>query len=390
MNVLHIIPSVGPARGGPSRAVMDMCAGLAHAGTDVTLVTTDDNGHHRFDTPLGQPLGHDGYEILHFGRQTRPYTISIPLLRWLDENVDVFDLVHVHAVFSHVSDWAPGTIRSHGKPYGVTPHGILCEWGMHQRRPAAKRIFYHFLVGPNLKQATFVHFTSDQDQCEAAAWGALPQSVIIPLGLPLTPIEAPRRATTRERTVSLLFLSRIDPIKGLESLFQAIAYILEQGPRLRLVIAGNGEPSYVRALQDLATQLGVSELTDWAGFVSGQNKHRLLEQADLFVLPSHSESFGVAVVEAMAAGLPVVITDRVGIHDAVEQAGAGLVIPCDNANALAAALLRLANEPELRRQMGTNAQRLAQNRFSLSVTTRSLITLYLESITQHQKAQVTQ
>lgn len=387
MKVLHVVPSVGPARGGPSRAVLDMCTGLARAGTDVTLVTTDDNGLGRLDVPLGQPVSHDGYEIQYFGRQARPYTISIPLLRWLDENVDRFNLVHVHAVFSHVSDWAPSIIRRHSKPYGVTPHGILCEWGMRRRRLAAKRVFYRLLVGPNLKQAAFVHFTSDQDRHEAAAWGALLQSVIIPLGLTLTPREVSCRTPVREGALNLLFLSRIDPIKGLECLFRAMTRALQQACPLRLVVAGDGDPGYVRTLQDLAVQLGIAEWVDWAGFVEGADKQRLLAQADVFVLPSHSESFGVVVVEAIAAGLPVVITERVGIHEAVQRANAGLIIPCDDARALAFALIRLANRPDLCGQMSTNGRCLAHNSFSLPATTRRLIALYDKSMPQ-QKAQV--
>jgi glycosyltransferase involved in cell wall biosynthesis len=358
--------------------------GLAQAGLDVTLATTDDNDATHLDVPLNQPVRRDGYDTYYLPRQARFYTASAPLLRWIDQNVAGFDLVHLHAVFSHVSDWAPAIVRRYGKPYGVTPHGILGAWGMRERHTLLKQASYRFLVGPNLRQAAFVHFTSEPEMQQAAIRGALPHSVVIPLGLPLHSREVSSRPRAQADPLTLLVLSRVDPIKSLEILLEAMAHMRAQDCPARLIVAGEGEPTYIRALQDLAGRLGIAGSIDWPGFVKDGDKEHLWEQADVFVLPSRSESFGVAVVEAMAAGLPVVITEGVGIYDAVQKAEAGLVIPCD-AEALASALLRLANDAGLRQRLAANGQALVRDRFSLPAMIRSLADLYQDVLPQAER-----
>lgn len=386
MRILHVTPSVGLARGGPSQAVLDMCKGLADAGIEITLATTNDSGPECLDVPIGQPIHQNGYETYYFHRQSRPYTVSMPLLRWVSKNVTPFDLVHVHAVFSHISDWTPIILHRHNKPYGITPHGILCEWGMHKRRVLSKRLFRRFLVGPNLRRGTFVHFTSTQEYHEVAAWEELPQGKVIPLGLPFETMPQIRKNRAPDGKFRLLYLSRIDPIKGLELVLQAVAQMWQNGYPAHLTIAGSGKADYVHSVQNLSAQLGIASLVEWTGFVSGQRKQALLEDSDVFILPSYNENFGIAVVEAMVTGLPVIISDRVGIALDVKQAGAGLVIPCE-VNALVSALVSLVNNPGLRQQMGVNGQQLACERFSIKAMTSDLITLY-ESAIQQQKAQV--
>lgn len=387
MRILHVTPSVGPARGGPSQAVLDMCKGLADAGIEITLVTTNDNGPDCLDVPTGQPIHQNGYDTYYFQRQSRPYTISMPLLRWISKHVAPFDLVHVHAVFSHISDWTPPILHRYGTPYGITPHGILCAWGMQKRRTLTKRLFRRFLVKPNLKQAAFVHFTSMQELREVSIWEELPQGKVIPLGLPLQTTPQIRANRTLDGTFRLLYLSRIDPIKGLELLLQAVAQMRQNGYPVHLTIAGSGKPGYVRAIQNLSTQLGISSLVEWTGFVSGQRKQTLLENSDVFVLPSYSENFSVAVVEAMAVGLPVIISDRVGIAPDVKQARAGLVIPCE-VNALVAALVSLVDNPGSRQQMGLNGHQLARERFSIEAATRDLIAVYEDMLQPKDKCTV--
>src|SRR5262249_35812328 len=113
----------------------------------------------------------------------------------------------------------------------------------------------------------------------------------------------------------------------------------------------------------------------WAGFLTGTEKWNALADADLFVLPSHSENFGIAVVEAMAAAVPVVVSDQVGIHREIETANAGVAV-ARNADCLAESLIRLLNDPAGRRAMGVNGQRLAETRYSLEAVTRQLIGVY--------------
>ncbi len=169
----------------------------------------------------------------------------------------------------------------------------------------------------------------------------------------------------------MLFLSRVDPKKGLELLLPALASV----PHATLVIAGSGDEGYVASLKRLARELHIEERIVWAGYLEGNDKLAALAAADLFVLPSYSENFGIAVVEALAAGLPVLITDQVAIHREVAQAGAGRVVPCDS-DALAGALAALLDDAGARQAMGARGRALAAERFSLEEMTSGLVGLY--------------
>jgi glycosyltransferase involved in cell wall biosynthesis len=173
----------------------------------------------------------------------------------------------------------------------------------------------------------------------------------------------------------VLFLSRIDPKKGLDLLLRALAAVKAKGMPLALVIAGTGEQEFEAALRREARALGVDEDIVWAGFVDGREKLAALADADLFVLPSRSENFAVSVVEAMACGLPVVISDQIGIHREVAAAGAGVIVPCGT-DELADALARLSADPQARREHGARAQCLARHRFSMETMTSELLRLY--------------
>jgi glycosyltransferase involved in cell wall biosynthesis len=141
------------------------------------------------------------------------------------------------------------------------------------------------------------------------------------------------------------------------------------------VIAGEGLPLFVATLQQQAHRLGIEADVIWTGFLAGEDKWGALAAADIFVLPSHSENFGMAVVEAMAVGRPVIVTDQVGIHSAIADADAGLIAPCE-VSALADALVLLATDTEGRMRLGKNGQVLTQEQFSLSAVTTSLLHLY--------------
>jgi glycosyltransferase involved in cell wall biosynthesis len=183
-----------------------------------------------------------------------------------------------------------------------------------------------------------------------------------------------RRAPHLAGRISILFLSRLDSKKGLDILLPAFAILNTRVPSA-LVLAGDGDAAFVASLREQASYLGLNDSIVWAGFLAAEEKMAALADADLFVLSSYSENFGNAVVEAMACGLPVVISDQVGIHREVAAAGAGLVIPCQ-VEALAQALSTLSVNPALRQAMGEHGRRLARERFASVAVTEQLFELY--------------
>jgi glycosyltransferase involved in cell wall biosynthesis len=361
-----------------------MARGLARAGCEVHVATTDDNGPERLAVPLGIPVIDEGVSYWHFRRQTSFYGFSWPLTRWLARHIANYDLVHIHALFSYAALPAAYWARRRRIPYVVRPLGTLNRWGMANRHRWLKRLSFALLERRLLARAACIHYTSEQERIEAAELGVLQRSVVVPLGIEFDSFAAlPARGWLRARAPHLdgrtvaLFLSRVDPKKGLDLLIPALAAMKSRGVPLTLVVAGQGEPMFEATLRREAARLEVESEIVWAGFVRGRDKLSLLADADLFVLPSYSENFGVAVVEAMAAGLPVVVSDQVGIHREVEATGAGTVVPC-RVEDLAGALTRLVTSPGARREMGARARGLAGDCFSLDRMTTRLVELYEE------------
>jgi glycosyltransferase involved in cell wall biosynthesis len=172
----------------------------------------------------------------------------------------------------------------------------------------------------------------------------------------------------------ILFLSRLDMKKGLDLLLDGFARVRAVLPDAALVVAGRGEDRFVAGLRERAQRLGVQRDIIWAGFLEGQTKQAAFAAANVFALPSYSENFGIAVVEAMASGLPVIVSDQVGIHHEVTQAGAGIVVQCDQ-NEVCDALVKILSSHAERDRMAENARRLA-SQFSPAAVTARLLGVY--------------
>jgi len=380
LKVLHVIPSVSRLRGGPSVAVRAIAQGLVNHGIAVDIATTDDNGTGRLIVPLGQSVVEDGVTYWYFRRQIPFYTVSWPLSRWLAVHVEEYDVLHIHALFSFSATVGAFWAARRGIPYLVRPLGVLNNWGMRNQRPLLKELSLHLIERRMLAHAAAVHFTSEQERCEAELAAPGTRSVVIPnpvasLGADEKPSAEPfltRHPDLAGRRV-ILFLSRVDPIKGLDLLLNGFARIRTVFPDAVLVIAGNGEESFLARLHDQAQRLGMQRDVIWTGFRDNAAKRTAFAAADVFVLPSYSENFGIAVVEAMANGLPVIVSDRVAIHHEVAQAKAGLVVRCD-ANEVQQALVQMLSSQSLRDQMARNARRLAREYSPAMVTERLLET----------------
>jgi glycosyltransferase involved in cell wall biosynthesis len=331
MRVLHVIPSLSAVHGGPSAALPVMERALSAAGVAVETATTDDDGRQRcVDRPLGIAINENGVTRWYFPKQTEFYKVSLPLLRWLRREVHRFDLVHVHALFSFTSVAAAWTARRASVPYIIRPLGVLNRYGMSQRRALMKRVSFSWLEGPLLRDASAVHFTAAAEQAEAELLGIPMHSVVIPLGLeavnPGNPEVFLSAFPTLRNRKRIVFLSRLDPKKNIESVLRALALVRAEFSDLSLIICGDGAANYVSSLKKLAGELAVEDLVTWLGQVEGPMKAAVLAAGDVFVLPSFSENFGLAALEAMAAGLPCILGKGVAIATEIEAVGAGAVV----------------------------------------------------------------
>jgi len=179
----------------------------------------------------------------------------------------------------------------------------------------------------------------------------------------------------------IVFLSRLDHKKGIDRLLPAINALAARRDNFAVVIAGSGEREYEAHVRDLVVAHGLQEKVIFTGFVQGQDKMDLLRDADVFVLPSYDENFGLAVIEAMAVGAPVVISNNVGIHHEVTEYGAGLVTSCES-DEIAHALGTLLDNGSLRRKMGKNGRHLVGDKFTWEKVAGRLMELY-EAVVSH-------
>jgi len=384
MRILQIIPSISLVYGGPSQMVLGLSAALATKNIDVTIITTDSNGdigQLPLDVPLNQPIQQNGYQIIYFRCYPwRRYKFSFSLLQWLNENARQFDLAHIHALFSPVTTLAATIARYHHLPYIIRPCGMLDPADL-QKKKRLKQIYATLLERPNLAGAAAIHFTSKEEAKISERFGLGstgkmpgPQDLVIPLGV--TAGLFPKRL--RESQVPIiLFMSRIEPKKGLDLLIPALESILGAGIEFHFILAGSNpqDADYETQIKVQLHNSSLAKYTTITGFVSGDLKAELWTKADLFVLPSYYENFGIAVAEAMAAGVPVVISDRIHIAEDIQQAEAGWVGPLEVgaiANSIKSALLN----PQERQRRGLNGKEYAKKHYNWEAIAQQTIEAY--------------
>lgn len=392
MRVLHVIPSLDPGDGGPSVALPLMARALANEGIEVDAAATmTDADAIAQGIRFGESVAREGFDARFFKRQTGFYKVSLPLRSWLRRHARDYDLLHIHAVFSFASLAAAGAARKATVPYIVRPLGLLNAWGMENRRRRVKALSFRLFDRPALEGAAAIHYTSEAERDEAAPLHLRSPGWVIPLGIDLAPFRAPanpeiflqRFPLAWERKI-ILYLSRVNPKKGLDLLLPAFARVHAKHPQALLVIAGEGDEGYVGGLHAEAARLGIANDILWSGFLGGADKLAAFAAASVFTLPSYSENFGIALVEALAAGLACVSTTGVAVSEDVRERDAGVVVPCE-VGPLADALDRLLSDAVLRSRVGANARRLAAKRFSLEAMGAALKDLY-ERILKEKRA----
>jgi glycosyltransferase involved in cell wall biosynthesis len=376
LRVLHVIPSVSLRDGGPTRTIGIIERALSAAGVKVTTLTTD----HDLELHGGSHVlaAENGVRRIYAHKWLDPYKVAPRLVPHLIQAAETHDVMHIHALFSFASTAAAWVARRRRLPYVVRPLGTLSTYGMRARRHWLKRLSLALIEGPTLRHAAAVHFTSPAELDEAGALCLAMRSVVIPLGVeaefgqPTAPLE--HSALVARRVI--LFLSRLDPKKNVEVLIDAVASSPMLGSSCALLIAGTGEAGYVASLKARAAAAGLSDRTVWLGHVDGAQKRAALAVADVFVLPSFSENFGIAAVEALLAGVPCVLGEGVAVAQEVEKVGAGLVVPPEP-TAVAQALERiLVSDASVRRDMALRGKRVAEEKFSAHGMAQQLVALY--------------
>ncbi len=398
MKVLHVIPSVAAVRGGPSQAVIEMVYALRSQNIDAEIVTTNDNGKDLLNVPLYQLSDrlaeYANVPIRFFPRfspninAVREFAFSSSLTTWLWQHITEYDLVHVHAIFSYTSTIAMAIARIKNVPFINRPLGQLCEWSLTQSK-LRKQIYLNLIERSNLLHSKSLHFTAEQEKIEFKQLGLNIPSFVLPHGVHIPTLIPDAKAQLREilqipdHRPIILFMSRIHPKKGLEYLISALSKLKEshqeyshQKYNFALAIAGSGDSDYVDQIKELLKKHNLSDRTHMIGFVKGETKNLYLQGADLFALTSHSENFGIAAIESLAAGTPVLITDGVAIAPMVQEQEIGYVTKLD-VEAIALTIQEFFEQSHNANPKGDRARQYIAEHYSWTKIAENLAKMYI-------------
>jgi glycosyltransferase involved in cell wall biosynthesis len=377
VNIAHVIQNFYPRSGGPAQALRELCLQLARQGHRVTIFATD-TGMRR----NSKSANVEGVDIKFFQvKWLKSYGYAPTFKKSFQATVHDFDVVHVHGLWAHLTLVASRICQEAGVPYITRPCGMLDPYCL-AHHGLKKRVYSFLFERENLNQARYIHFTSRGEQVQARSFQILAPKAVVPLG-----VHVPRK---EDETVSetlfkyfpqlkgkktILFLGRINFKKGLELLVEALPELHQQFSDVHLVLAGPDDEKHGNKVRRMIRSKGIGRLVTFTGFVAGAKKSALLQHSTVSCLPSRQENFGIAVVEAMAAGLPVVVSEQVNISPEIEEAGAGLIVSC-HVRDLTSALARILSSEELRSAMGLKGRQLAREKYEWDHVGDQMLDLY--------------
>ena len=330
LDVVHYVWGMRLERGGVVRAVLDLCTVLAERGHRVRLTT---------------PIPGDVPDAWRQPQPGRPQLVEVapPLLKpWSPDRrvaplIEGCDALHLHVPWDPALVPLAGAARRANIPYVVSLHGMLDEWSMGQSRlKMLKKRFYHTLYARRLlERAAAIHCTAESELEQSRRWFPTGHGVVLPLVIDLSPyLSLPPIAPAEEAfsgvfgpagTPVLLFISRLHRKKGVGLLADLASLLRERGQTFRLIVAGPDMDGSGEQLRQRVRERGLTDLVHLVGPVMGDVKAALYRRADLLVLPTFQENFGLVLPESMACGTPVITTRGVDIWQELETHGATIV-----------------------------------------------------------------
>lgn len=374
--IIHVLPSAGSSIGGPIRSTIATMLAIQQVGgcESQLLLTTQEGMTEEWEQGIRERLPEHARLLVFKNWGNHTTNLSVQLLVWLARNTTTIgDVLFLRALLHPMTSAAAFVARMKAVPYVVVPHGTLSHYTFEYKNTLLKRLYLSVIDRCTIQGATFVQCTSQKEADDVKDLAEDDIAIeVIPHPFDAD-VDASFKSTVREGRTQILFLSRLHPMKGLELLLEAVHLLSREGlTDFSLVIAGSGRPSYVGRIKELVKTLSLDGRVEFLGFVEGKEKREAFKNADVFVLPSKRENYGIAVVEALAHGIPVVISNSVDIWSKVEESGGGFVVERD-AKEVATALKRLLGDIDLRRQMSTRALTVAPEHFAPCAVGKDLI-----------------
>jgi len=383
LKILQLVHTLDPSVGGVATSVLALSRGLARRGHKIDIVVLDDSAAAR--------IKNVDLTVHALGAGRTNYRYSRALLQWLRKHGGDYDRVIVNGIWQYLSFAAWRRYAGSSIPYYVFPHGMLDPWfkKTFPLKHLKKWLYWPWAEYRVLRDASAVVFTSEEERLLArkSFWLYRAREKVSPLG-----IEAPQvsqnakseflaRFPRLQNTRNFLFLGRLHPKKGCDILLDAFARV-NSGEPSSLILAGPDQIGWEGELRQKVDRLRLTDRVVFTGMLQGAMKHGALASADAFILPSHQENFGIAVVEALAAGVPVLISNRVNIWREIDADRAGYVEPDDLEGTMRLLQRWIDTSPSEREAMRQNARKCFQQRFEINRAVDSLLQILNEPVQQ--------
>ncbi len=378
IRVCQVVASINENVGGPASSVTNLAQALSQQQICSHLLTLDYQNHGK-QVPITNVILHN-YPATFLTRNLRGFQPKARLALQKLASTDL-DIIHSHGLWMFPNLYARQAAVSDRLPLLISPRGMLEAWSL--RNSLFKKLPAWFLYeNQNLKSATAFHATSHEEAESLRNLNFRQPIAIIPNGVHLPDLNnQPNRQILIQNFPELaekkwlLFLSRVHPKKGLDSLLYSWKCLTNQFPDWHLIIAGSDLIGYQVKLELLTAKLELKQQVTFTGMLTGQHKASALKNADLFVLPTHSENFGIAIAESLAYGVPVITTQKAPWQD-LDSYGCGWWIE-DNQQALTVALTQaIKMSPEQRQAMGLKGRNLVETKYSWNSIASQMASVY--------------
>ncbi|WP_013334350.1 glycosyltransferase [Gloeothece verrucosa] len=380
MKILIITPYVGANYGGIAKVVQDIAIALGSQGFNIDLITTNANDAQKLDVVFNHWLDQGKYRIRYFDSWNKhDFILSLSLITWLFKNINNYDIIHTHTIFSPLILITQWLCQRKKIPYLVTPHGMLEPWAL-SYKSWKKNFYYNIFEKKALQKASLIQVIANLEADHVQSLG-FKHYVIIPNGIDhnefafLSDPESfyQQFPQTRHKTL-ILFLGRIDPKKGLDLLAPAFARVHSQFPETHLVVAGPDNIGFLSTVERFFAEAKCLNAVTFTGMLTGKLKYAALAAASLYIAPSYSEGFSMSVLEGMASGLSCIITTGCNFPEAATAKAALIVEPM--ADAIADALNYCLSHPQEAKAMGNRAREFILNNYTWEKSAKKLIDVY--------------
>ena len=382
LKILQLVHTLDPSVGGVAAAVLALSRGLARRGHKLDIVVLDDSA-----SPW---LVDIALPIHALGAGLTSYRYSSKLLPWLKKQGRDYDRVIVNGIWQYLSFAAWRRYAGSSIPYYVFPHGMLDPWFKETfpLKHLKKWLYWPWAEYRVLRDAAAVIFTSEEERSQArkSFWLYRCREKVSPLGVEAPPIssnaklEFLSRYPQLQNTRIFLFLGRLHPKKGCDMLLEAFAQ-MRSNDSISLILAGPDQVGWESDLRRQVTRLNLTNRVVFTGMLEGSMKQGAFANAEAFVLPSHQENFGISVVEALAASVPVLVSNRVNIWREIEADRAGYVESDDLAGTTRLLENWIGTAPAEREMVRQNARRCFEQRFEVDRAVDSLLQILNEPLT---------